>query len=102
MIDAIKSGKKRGRMMFLPARPGTCAMCARDHASELAHDYQSVFYQMRFKAKWGRDATHDDTIAHLTPEQQSAWRHASDEVGVKWTSHPDPIAEPYAESTGGR
>ena len=77
-------------------------MCARDHAPHLAHDYQSLFYQARFKMKWGRDATHDDSVAHLTPEERAAWRAASDEVGVTWKSHPDPIAEPYAESTGGR
>ena len=87
--------------MIMPARPGTCAMCARVHAPDLAHDFQSLFYQTRFKMQWGRDATHDDTVAHLTTEERAAWRAASDQVGIVWTPHPEPIAEPYAESTGG-
>jgi hypothetical protein len=93
---------------ILPAAAGTCAMCATRHEEYMAHNFQSIFYQIRFKLKYGRDATHGDTIAHLSPDEQANWRRAAlpvlRQAGVEWTEPPDGdrIAEPYAESTGGR
>jgi hypothetical protein len=101
-IEVMRVGKRAGGMVFLPAKLGTCAMCATEHAAEDGHNYQSLFYQMRFKAKWGRDATHDDTVAHLPPEEREAWKAASDECGVRWKCHAEPRREPYAESAGGK
>lgn len=86
-------------MKMLPAAPGTCAMCATKHEDHMAHNFWSLFYGMRFKLKYGRDPTHADTVAHLTPAQQAAWRSALEQAGQKWTEPEGmPIREPYAES----
>lgn len=82
---------------FLPAAPGTCAMCGTNHEPHLAHNYWSIFYQMRFKAKYERDATHADTVAHLKEHEQQQWMTALKSKGVEWTEHESPIAEPYAD-----
>lgn len=93
-------GKKvgTGTMMMLPAKPGTCAMCARDHPEELPHDLQSLFYGMRFKLKYGRDPTWADAAAHIAPDVRELWKTKLRELGHEWTECDDPIAEPYAKS----
>lgn len=113
------------RMMLLPAARGTCAMCATEHDEGAPHNYWSVFYQMRFQAKYGREATHADVIAHLTAEYRTRgypegavanmpelrqnfrqlkgiYQAALKENGQCWNEPPEgqePIPEPYAEST---
>jgi hypothetical protein len=84
----------------LPAKPGICAMCARDHDPAHAHDVTSLFYGVRFKLKWKRDPTWADACAHLTPDQRAAWREALETAGQDWTEPEDgePIREPYAMS----
>lgn len=79
-------------------------MCATAHDERLAHNFQSLFYGVRFKLKYGREPTHGDTIAHLTPDLQEVWKKMAVEVlrkhGIEWTEPVDGnrIAEPYAES----
>lgn len=84
-----------GKMKILPARRGTCAMCATDHKEHEAHNLTSLFYGMRFKMKYGRDPTWSDCCAHLPEQLQAAWREAVENVGQQWTTTDDPIAEPY-------
>ena len=89
-----------GKMWFLPARSGTCAMCATKHNPSHAHNLQSVFYCMRFKAKWGRDPTWADACAHLTEDERRDWKAAMRETSAEWTEPPDgseSIREPYAD-----
>lgn len=62
--------------MMMPARPGLCTVCAFDHASDLAHNLQSLAYQVGFKLRWERDPTWADACAHLTVPQREAWRIA--------------------------
>jgi len=92
---------------MLPAKRGTCSMCATKHRENEAHNLQSLFYGMRFLMKWGRDATWQDAVAHLQPEQQRQWLLVAMEMyrtnGLTWTAllpDVDPIAEPYVESLG--
>lgn len=83
----------------LPARPGTCAVCATDHNPNHAHNLQSVFYGVRFKLKWGRYPTWEDACAHLSAEQRDEWKAAMADVGYEWTEPVgEPIAEPYTVS----
>lgn len=84
--------------MLLPAKPGTCAFCARDHPAHLPHDVTSLFYGVRFKRKWGVDPTWADACAHLTAPEVAIWRKAMRENGTEWTSPVDreAIREPYA------
>jgi len=87
-------------LRLMPARPGTCSVCATFHHPCHAHDLQSYFYGVRFKMKYGRDPTWADACAHLTEEQRRAWRSAMSDVGLEWSepSYGDPIADPYAVS----
>ncbi len=89
-------------MKLLPAKKGTCCMCATAHGEHEAHNFQSLFYGMRFKMKYGREATCADSVAHLPPKLQAAWKEAAiplfQKHGIEWTETGEPIAEPYAES----
>ena len=87
-----------GKMMMLPAKRGTCAMCATKHEEHMAHNLTSLFYGMRFKMKYGRDPTWSDCCAHLTEQQQAAWRECLVDMGEVYTIADNPIAEPYAVS----
>ena len=86
-----------GKMMLMPARPGACVHCATKHGEHDPHNFQSVFWGMRFKMKWGRDPTHADCVAHLSGERQTCYRAALVQLGIEWTE-PDgePIREPFA------
>ncbi len=99
-MKIIKPGKKRGGMMILPAKSGTCAMCATDHPADMPHNLTSLFYGVRFKMKWGRDPTWSDAAAHCDAHIVKVWKEALAERGIEWTSpaEGEPIREPYAES----
>lgn len=86
--------------MMMPAKPGLCEVCAFDHAEHLAHNIQSMAYQVGFKLRWGRFPTWADACAHLTVSQREAWRTAM-EGKAEWTEpiEGEPIAEPYAKAT---
>jgi hypothetical protein len=89
------------KMSLLPAAPGKCSVCAVDHEEHQAHDFWSIFYQVHFKMRHGRDPTHADTVAHLPDEMRALWRELAEPVlaehGQSWTEpEGEPIAEPYA------
>lgn len=99
-------------------------MCATEHGENQPHNYWSLFYGMRFKLRYGRDATHADAIAHLSAEYRTrahppgkvknmdALRADFDRLrreykqflaqhGRQWNEpEGEPIAEPYAMSEG--
>ena len=88
-------------MKILPAAPGLCAMCATKHGEHDPHNYWSIFYQTRFKLKYGRDVTQADAIAHLSPARTKAYITVLVGRGIDVTVPPDDrrsIAEPYAET----
>lgn len=85
-----------GTMKLLPAKPGSCAMCATEHGEHDPHNFWSLFYQMRFRMKYGRDATHADCVAHLAADRQGAYQEAVEHFRKEWSSHDSPVAEPYA------
>lgn len=90
-----------GGMMMLPAKAGTCVHCATAHGEHDPHNFQSMFYGMRFLGTFGRDVTHADCVAHLSEARRGFYRKALTELGIKWTEPDgDPISEPYAESAG--
>lgn len=86
-----------GGMTLLPAKPGTCAVCATKHDEAAPHNYWSIFYGMRFKMAHGRDATHADCCAHMPENGRAAYRSVLGDFGKKWTDPPagyEAIAEP--------
>ncbi len=101
-IKVIKPGRRKdgSGFMIMPAKPGTCAMCARGHPPEQPHDLHSIFYGVRFKMKYERDPTWADASAHCTPEIRDQRKEGLRSCGYEWTSPTDrePIREPYAMS----
>jgi hypothetical protein len=90
-----------GGMMMLPAKAGTCAYCATAHGENDPHNFQSVFYGMRFLGTFDRDVTHADCVAHLPEARRGLYRKALEEFGLTWTEpEGEPISEPYVESPG--
>ena len=84
-------------MMLMPAAPGTCVHCATAHGEHDPHNFQSLFWGMRFQMKWGRQPTHADCVAHLPESRQAQYREALSELGIAWTEpNGEPISEPYA------
>ena len=84
-------------MKLLPPPDGHCRICAVKHEPEMPHNAQSIFYQVRFKMRYGRDGTWADAAAHCPAELAEVWREKLEELGGKWTSPPegiDVIVEP--------
>ena len=67
-------GKHLGAFALMPAKPGTCPECAVEHAPELPHDAQSLFYQYKFYNEHGRWPTWKDALEHCTDETKGFWR----------------------------
>lgn len=105
-VDAIEIVVSTAKPMMMPSKAGTCIQCATDHPDNYPHNFQSITYQMRFRLKHDRDATHADTIAHLEEPLRSAWKEQLQKhPKITWSDPPEgvePIAEKYVVSTGGR
>ena len=59
---------------LLPPDPGVCAQCATAHAADEPHNYQSLYYQMRFRIRNGRWPTWEDAMAHCDEDVKEIWR----------------------------
>jgi hypothetical protein len=92
----MKSEEKDAPMKLLPPPEGCCGICASKHEPKQAHNAESLFFQVRFRMRYGRDGTWADAIAHCPERIQRYWIGALRYAG-KWTEPPDgiaPIAEP--------
>lgn len=69
--------------MLLPAGPGVCDRCAKDHPRDMPHNQQSVFWQYWFHANYGRFPTWADAMAHCSPEVQALWVKELSKRGIK-------------------
>lgn len=86
-------------MTLLPAKKGTCVHCATEHGENDPHNFQSLFWGMRFKMKYGRDPTHADCVGHLSAKIRALYREVLPRHGIEWTEpEGDPVCEPYAMS----
>lgn len=75
---------------LLPPPEGHCRICAVKHEPELPHNAQSLFYQMRFRMRYGRDGTWADALAHCTPKMQAFWKKGIQLKGA-WTQPPEGV-----------
>lgn len=93
-----------GGLTPLPAKAGTCVHCATEHGKDDPHNFQSIFWGIRFKMRWGRDPTHADCVAHLSPRIQTAYREVLLlRYDIEWTEPKgEPVSEPYEVSKGMR
>jgi hypothetical protein len=84
-MNVVKPQGNLGGFTLLrpPMKPGQCAECAVEHAAELPHNVQSLFYQYSFMEQHGRWPTWKDAMAHCTPEMQAHWRRELRANGVK-------------------
>lgn len=82
-IVDMKTGKEEkgtGRMMMLPAKPGTCEWCAVDHPKDYPHDATSLFYQYRFYNENNRWPGWNDALAHCDVNMKAHWlEHLTDQ-----------------------
>lgn len=83
-------------LRLLPAKAGTCPICATHHGGNEAHNAVSLYYAIRFRAAHGREPTWADAVAHLAPQIQADWRRVLEDRGL-WTDTPNPIAEPMQQ-----
>jgi len=68
---------------------GLCAACGSHHRSDFPHDLNRKEYRERFAAKYGRDPTWEDAVAHCTPEMQAEWRDGFEVLGRPWSEPPE-------------
>lgn len=83
--------------MLLPPAEGLCRICAVDHEPQHPHNPESLFYQMRFKMRYGRAGTWADAVAHMPVEHRETIRDFVQERSGNWTEPPEgvePISEP--------
>lgn len=69
--------------MLLPPKPGTCPVCAANHAPDLPHNRDSLYYQMRFHQRHGRFPTWADAMAHCSETMKAFWKAELIKHGVK-------------------
>jgi hypothetical protein len=83
-VMAEGGGYEPGAMNLMPPPSGVCQECAVDHPPEAPHNRDSLYYQMQFHAKQGRQPTWADAIAHMDEaaradieafiREQGAWK----------------------------
>lgn len=73
MVEVVD---KTGSMTLLPPAPDKCQECACDHDPSLPHNRHSLYYNIHFKMKHGREPTWKDAMAHCTEEVKARWIEA--------------------------
>lgn len=68
-------------MMLLPPREGVCQDCASEHAPELPHNAQSLYYQVS-RHMQNLPCNWLTAMEHCTPATQAVWTAALEEKGV--------------------
>jgi hypothetical protein len=68
-------------LKLLPPKPDLCQECATRHSPDEPHNKNSLYYQMHFKMRSGRDATWEDAMAHCDEEIKQLWREELVKLG---------------------
>jgi hypothetical protein len=71
-----------GGWKLLPCKPGVCQECAVDHAPEMPHNQQSMYYQYKFYNDHGRWPIWSDAMAHCAEDVKEKWTKALAAHGV--------------------
>lgn len=85
VVMAADPRGKAATWTLMPAPPGVCSQCAKDHEPELPHDWQTLHWQYAFYAEYGRWPVIDDAFTHCTSEVHEAWRVLLLDHGVQIT-----------------
>lgn len=75
-------GMSSDYITLLPPKPGTCPTCAAYHKPDQPHNRDSLYYQMKFRRKYGRYPTWADAMAHCEKYIQKIWIDNLAERGV--------------------
>lgn len=86
----MASNEETGSMMLMPPRKDHCRICAVKHEPDVPHNAQSLFFQMRFKMRYGRDGTWADAIAHCSEPVKEHWEREL-KIAKVWTQPPDGV-----------
>ena len=70
------------RMVILPPKPGVCRICAVAHHPDQPHDRESLYYQIKFRQKYGRFPTWNDAMAHCDENVKNMWTDALAQRGI--------------------
>ena len=62
--------------------PGACRICADFHDPEQPHNRNSLYFQMRFRKKYGRYPTWEDAMAHCNEQTKRMQRAKLAMLGV--------------------
>ena len=71
-----------GRIVLLPAKPGTCPECATAHEKEMPHNL-CLYYQYHFFGEHGRFPKWKDAMAHCTDDIKERTIRALKELGYE-------------------
>lgn len=74
---------QEAKMFLMPAKQGTCPICATEHDPDYPHNKQSLYYQMRFQIENGRSATWKDAMEHCSDLMKEMWTEALLKRGEK-------------------
>lgn len=94
--DGSRENPITAKMMLLPPLEGHCRICAVKHEPHVPHNAQSLFYRVRFQARYGRAGTWADAISHTSEQVQQLFIRGLREKNA-YTEPPEgvaPIAEP--------
>lgn len=71
-----------GPLMLLLPHPSKCQTCAADHAPNIPHNAQSLYYQTKFNMDHGRGATWIDAMAHCSEDVRDRWTKELAQRGI--------------------
>lgn len=71
-----------GGFRLMPAKAGTCEVCATAHDPELPHNRESLFYQYRFWAEHQRWPNWADALEHCSIDTRAKWFEAMRIAGI--------------------
>ncbi|WP_307755922.1 hypothetical protein [uncultured Cloacibacillus sp.] len=73
-----------GKLILLDnVPPGCCSECAANHAPDIPHNKDSLFYMYKFYAKNGRWPTWKDAMAHCPDEVKELTIKALKKHGIE-------------------
>ena len=80
-----QGGRKEKEMLsgILPPKPNVCPECAVKHGPNEPHDLHSLYYQMYFRLKYGRQPTWKDAMNHCDEQVRKMWEEELLKIGEK-------------------
>ena len=81
--------KDRFGMTLMPAKPGVCPKCGRDHEDSFPHDRDSMLYQYTFYDENGIFPSWADAMAHCSEGVKAYWMEQFAARGIDPNERPE-------------